>query len=236
MRAMIDEQTRPKISPFEPITRRLGAQFTFQAGWQVAQRFTSTAAELAVARAGVVLADRSALGKILIQGPAAAAALSARWAEPLPTIGNGRHYPEAELYCLRPDRFFARTAPEKTTAVYQMLNDAASQTDDLAAVIEVTHGRAEIALIGPQSATLLSRLCGLDFHPDHFPNLSARQSSVAKTNQLIIRRDLGYLPAYSLIGDRSLAVYLWEAISEAGLDLDLQPAGWEAVEMLQNEG
>ena len=53
----------------------------------------------------------------------------------------------------------------------------------------------------------------------------AKQSSVAKTTQLIIRRDLGEQPAYALIGGRSLAAYLWQTIMEAGQDLDIQPVG-----------
>ncbi|MCP5095608.1 MAG: hypothetical protein GY943_08660, partial [Chloroflexi bacterium] len=62
-----------------------------------------------------------------------------------------------------------------------------------------------------------------------FPNGMAKQSSVAKTTQIIIRRDLGNMPAYALIGGRSLAVYLWQTILEAGQDLGIQPVGLEAL-------
>jgi heterotetrameric sarcosine oxidase gamma subunit len=97
----------------------------------------------------------------------------------------------------------------------------------------MTHGRAELRLIGPASAELLSRLCGLDFHPSAFPNLTARQSSLAKTTQLIIREDIGALPAYSLVGARSLGAYLWLAIMQAGRDLDIGPLGQAALDRVR---
>lgn len=84
-------------------------------------------------------------------------------------------------------------------------------------------------LIGPHSGELLSRLGGLDFHREQFPNLTAKQSSVAKTRQLILRQDLGKHLAFSLVGDRSLATYLWRTIIEAGQDLNIAPIGQSAM-------
>jgi sarcosine oxidase gamma subunit len=77
------------------------------------------------------------------------------------------------------------------------------------------------------SAELLGRLCALDFHPGQFPDSSARQTSVAKTTQLIIRDDLddGRVLSYSVVGARSLGAYLWEAILDSGRDLDIRPLG-----------
>ena len=82
-------------------------------------------------------------------------------------------------------------------------------------VTDVTHGRAQLRLSGARAAELLSRLCALDFHPDHFPDGAARQTSVAKTTQLVIRDDVDGGLSYSLIGARSLGGYLWRTILEA---------------------
>jgi heterotetrameric sarcosine oxidase gamma subunit len=78
----------------------------------------------------------------------------------------------------------------------------------------------------------LSKVCGLDFHPLAFPNGWAKQSSLAKTPQLIIRRDIGELPAFSIIGVRSFAAYVWETIMEAGYELGITPIGQAAVQAL----
>ena len=78
----------------------------------------------------------------------------------------------------------------------------------------------------------------MDLHPKAFPNNSAKQSSVAKTSQLIIRSDrvsasgATTVTAYTLIGARSLAAYLWETVLEAGRDLGIAPIGQAALEQL----
>ena len=105
----------------------------------------------------------------------------------------------------------------------QLLN--AAPTEHLLTVTDRTHGQAMMLLVGPASREVLSRLCSLDLHPSHFPNLSTQTSSVAKTRQIIIRQDVGDLPAFALIGASSLAAYLWETILVAGWDVGLQSVG-----------
>ena len=56
---------------------------------------------------------------------------------------------------------------------------------------------------------------------------------MAKTAQLIIRRDRNELPAYAVIGARSFGTYLWQTILEAGADLGLEPMGQAALNQLR---
>ncbi|MCP4167432.1 MAG: hypothetical protein GY759_16305 [Chloroflexi bacterium] len=126
-------------------------------------------------------------------------------------IGEGAEVEHGMLYRLRKDRHFIHTAP-------------AAEEGAMAAITR---------LIGPQSADLLSRLCGLDFDSYQFPDRNARQSSVAKTRQHILHHDMGDLLAYSLIGARSLGAYLWDTISMAGRELGILPAGAEALAAIE---
>ena len=90
---------------------------------------------------------------------------------------------------------------------------------DMMTVTDVTHGRAQLRLSGPRAAELLSHMCALDCHPDHFPDGTARQTSVAKTTQLAIRDDVDGVLSYALVGARSLGAYLWATIQEAARGL-----------------
>jgi heterotetrameric sarcosine oxidase gamma subunit len=110
------------------------------------------------------------------------------------------------------------------------LAQQAKDSPGLITVTDMTYGQAELWLIGPKSVAVLSRICGLDFHDSHFPNGAAKQASAAKTNQIIIRRDLGEVPAYMLIGPRSLAAYLWNSIMKAGQDLGILPVTTSTLE------
>jgi heterotetrameric sarcosine oxidase gamma subunit len=221
-----------KLTPLYTIAQNLNAQFTEQAGWRVPLNFSDFEAEIAAARDKVALADCSANGKLTIEGQQAATFLQTIWEVSSLEIGKGVVMANGEVYRLRADMFFISTPPGGEAQALQTLAGAAQSFADLITVTDITHGRAELRLVGPASAELLSRLCGLDFHPGMFSNLAAKQGSVAKTAQLIIRRDLGQIPAFSLIGSSSLGAYLWETIMQAGRDLAIAPIGQAALKAL----
>lgn len=235
-----------KQTPLLPTAQAAGAEFTAEAGWQIAAAFGDTEVEVATARHAVALVDCSNNGKILLEGQGATAALHAAWQTPSLAIGEGAALETAgatagatAVFRLRDDLYFISAPPGQGETHLSTLEAAAQQSEQLVTVTDVTHGRSELHVIGPQSAELLSRLCGLDFHPTQFPNGTARQSRIAKTNQIIIRRDLARapgaaspLPAYALVGGRSLAAYLWQTILEAGRDLGIAPIGRAALDLL----
>ena len=217
-----------KISPIHELAKQKHAHFTGWHGWQVVNSYADAAAETAVFSTHTALCDQSHNGKIRIEGQAAGAMLDANEL----AIGTGKAVEYGRIYRLRRDLFFVTTEAGAVADVAGSLTDQAAAGADLITVTDVTQGNAELWLIGPNSAELLSRLCGLDFHDSQFPNGAATQSSVAKTTQLIIRRDLDDVPAYALIGGRSLAAYLWQTIMAAGQDLGIQPIGLAALRPL----
>jgi heterotetrameric sarcosine oxidase gamma subunit len=79
-----------------------------------------------------------------------------------------------------------------------------------------THGQAVIWLAGPAAPQLLSKICGLDFREQAFPNRQVKQTSVAKIKALIVRDDEGDIPAYFLHVTRPMGQYFWETLWDAG--------------------
>ena len=231
-------QSPAKLTPVHDAARELGVSFVEFAGWQVPQVFTKPEEEVTVARKSVALADGSASGKIVVDGLPAEAALQAAWAIPSLATGQGVLLDSKRVFRLRVDQFFIHVEPGTEGAVVETLTEAVDKSGELVTVTDITHGRADLLLVGPQCTELLSRLCSLDFHPSQFPDLCAKQGSVAKTRQLLLRHDLktrdeAPIPSFSVIGDRSLAAYLWQTILQAGQDLDLAPIGQSALERLQ---
>jgi heterotetrameric sarcosine oxidase gamma subunit len=222
-----------KLSPLNAVAERLGAHWLEVAGWRCAEDYGNPAAEVAAMRAGAGLADISQIGKIQIEGKQAAEILAAApgaWPE---AVGDHIQVPAGDLYCLRPDLYFLSVRAGTEADVAGNLATAAAARADLVTVSDVTHGLAGIQLVGPRALDVMTRVCGLDFSPAAFPNQSARQSSVAKTRQLIIRRDHGSWPSYTMFGARSLAAYLWGVLLEAGRPFGLAPVGLEALSTLE---
>ncbi len=220
-----------KLTPLYATALKLGARFVDVAQWHFPEAYSDTQAEIAACRAGCGLADVTPHGKLQIEGAPAAEALRAVYGQAPEAVGAGLSTPDGHLYCLRPDLFYLSTPPGQEAGALARLTAASAGL--LVTVTDMTHALADLRLIGPASANVLSMVCGLDFRDAAFPDMTAKYSSVARTRQLIARRDFGPLPAYTLAGDQSLAAYLWEILMEAGQEVGIKPVGVRALKALE---
>jgi heterotetrameric sarcosine oxidase gamma subunit len=217
-----------KLSPLHATARDLGAGFAKTSGWQIPEVYSTLEAEISAAERGVALADETANGKIRVEGEEAEAVWGPREVE----IGGRVVVDSLHAYRLRSDCFFVSTPPGRDIPARRTLMDRAS--DRFVTVTNLTHAWSEIRVVGSAASTLMSRVCGLDFEGGAFPDGVAKQTSVARTTQLVIRRDAVDLPAYSILGARSLASYLWDIFMEAGTDLQVAPIGLAAIGALES--
>ena len=181
---------------------------------------------------GVIAADLSANGKLLVRGGGAEEILEAAGVGRI-EIGHGIAVEDSMVYRLRQDLYFLSAFPGRSTeaadTLTSMLTRMAVERDVFVTVTDVTHGRSEMWLVGLASRALMSKLCGLDFSERAFPDAHAKQTSFAKTKQLIIRRDAAGQPAFAVIGGRSFASYVWETTLEAGEEFGITPIGADAL-------
>ena len=217
-----------KLSPLHSIAQRLGATFTDQRGWRIPESYATTEAEIVAAQERLALADETSNGKLLLEGDQAESVLRDALDLSSLKINEGHD----GIYRLRNDLFFISTPPGREVRAQKKLTATLKESEQFVTVTEVTHGRAEIRVIGPHSQELLSKVCGLDFHLSAFPNETAKQSSLVKTTQLIIRSDIGELPAFSIIGVQSLGPYVWDTLMEAGREFGVVPIGRAALTTL----
>jgi heterotetrameric sarcosine oxidase gamma subunit len=222
-----------KLSPLNGAAERLGARWLEMAGWRCPEAYGDLEAEIAAIRAGCGLVDVSASGKLQIEGGQARPMLAAALGATPEAIGGYARVEAGDLYCLRPDMYFLLTPPGAESVTRVGLEAAAAGHGSLVTVTDLTHGLGGIALVGPRAVDVLRRVCGLDFDEAAFPNLTASQSSLAKTRQLILRRDRGRLPAYITFGARSLAAYVWGVLLDAGRTVGIAPVGLAALRSVE---
>ena len=228
---MSTSKTPIKLTPLYSIAQRLGATFTDQHGWRIPEVYTASEAEIVAARERIALADETPNGKLLLEGDQAESVLMEAFDLDSLEINEGRD----GIYRLRHDLFYISAPPGKEVSTQKKLTATSAASEQFVTVTDITHGRVEIRVIGSNSQELLSKVCGLDFHPSAFPNETAKQSSLAKTTQLIIRCDIGELPAFSIIGTQSLGIYVWETMMEAGREFGVVPIGRAALAALEDE-
>ncbi len=205
-----------RLSPVTGLAEKAGAQFAERRGWREVVNYSTVEVEAAVAMNGAALADESANGKLLVEGVEAALVLQLACGGEPPPLGFGSPLEGGWAYRLRPDLFFLSLPPSEERPMLAKLEAAAMRSGHFVTTTDITDGRFEFRLIGPEARELLGKLCALDLHPASFPNHCARQTLVAKVTALVFRRDVGDLPAFSLIGARSLGAYFWEVFVHGG--------------------
>ena len=96
-------------------------------------------------------------------------------------------------------------------------------------VIDGTHNRAMFRLTGVGAASVLEKLCSLDWNDHMTPDGAAVSGSVAKVTCDIVRNDRDGTPSYLISCDRSFGQYLFEVILDAGQEFGISTNGGPVV-------
>jgi glycine cleavage system aminomethyltransferase T len=86
---------------------------------------------------------------------------------------------------------------------------------------------ADFVLAGPRSREVLSKLTALDVREQALPNLSCGQSSLAHAHAIVLRQDLGSVPAFHLLVSRDVSESVWESLLHAGEEFHIAPFSLE---------
>ena len=93
-----------------------------------------------------------------------------------------------------------------------------------------------LLLTGAHASSMLAKVCAVDLRPQAFAPDAIAQTNVARLNVIVIRGDIGPVPAFDLITDIASAVYLWDALLDAMAEYDGAPIGLAAIRALLDGG
>ena len=88
---------------------------------------------------------------------------------------------------------------------------------------------------GISAPEMFAKICGVDLRLHKFPLGKIAQTSLAKMSGIVIRADLGRVPAYHLLADIASADYLWPALLDAMKEFDGGPVGLAALRSLEGQ-
>lgn len=102
-------------------------------------------------------------------------------------------------------------------------------------IVDVTSASATLAVMGPRSRGLLSRLTSTDLANDAFPFFTSKEIHVRNAPVLAIRASFVGELGWELYVPSEFAVHVYDAIVAAGADLGLRHAGYQALDSLRIE-
>jgi heterotetrameric sarcosine oxidase gamma subunit len=198
----------PARSPIADAALAAGATLAVRDGWEVVDSFGDPVAEAAACRESVGFADRSEIGKLELQFPAAKAPAFAPGTA-VPTE-NGWHCP------VRPTRHLLLAVDGPKSA--DMERFSAHQPR----VCDVTAAYAAMTIAGPRAREAFAQFCALDLREGSLPVGGFRPGSVARTPGFVLRESP---ERFLLLVGAAYAQYLWETVAAAATNLGGRPVG-----------
>lgn len=212
------------------------------------ERDMAIAREVRAVRENVGLIDVSTLGGLEIRGPEAAAFMERMYTFAYARLPVGRT--RYVLMCdrtgaiiddgvacrLADDHFYVTATTGAVDQVYRQMLWWNAQWRMAVDIANVTAAWAGINIAGPRSRDVLARLGGdMELSAEAFPYLAVRSGTVAGIPARALRVGFVGELGYELHVPAGLAEGLWDALLDAGADLDIRPFGVEAQRVLRLE-
>ncbi len=206
--------------------------------------FERAGREHRAARKAVALFDLSSFTKVEVAGPESLDVVqelctadmnmeSGRVRYTLMLNGRGGIELDGTVTRLGTDRFLVVTpAASQTKTLWALRRRARGRA---AAVFDATSGLATIAVMGPRSRELMTRISPAGWSDEELPYMRAREVEVASGLALVLRTSFVGELGYEIYPSTDVAVHVYDAVVDAGRDLGLVHAGYHALDSLRCE-
>jgi aminomethyltransferase len=233
----------PRRTPLTSVHEQLGATLTDFAGWLMPLRYGSETAEHKAVRTAAGIFDLSHMGEIAVSGPAAAATLDYALTGALSGLQPGRArytmicaadggvVDDLIVYRLGDAEYLIVANAANTAVVAEALTERAAGRD--VTVRDRTDRHALIAVQGPRAAAILTPITSAEL--DTLKYYASDPALLAGRQVLLARTGYTGEDGFEIFAAPEDAVDLWAAISAAGADYGLQPAGLAARDTLRLE-
>jgi sarcosine oxidase subunit alpha len=232
-----------KRSPLNTRHEAAGAQMMWTGQWRRPHSYGDPEGEVRAVHEHLGVIDVSTLGKILVEGPAAAELLERlypnRFADlkvgrvryGVLTTDGGRIFDDGTVARLGDELFYVTTTSTGSEGVAEWFEWWNAVWGYDAEIVNVTGALAAVNLAGPHAREALATLTDTDLSADGFRYLDAREIVVAGVRCLALR--IGFVGelGYELHCASSLAEPLWDALVAAGA----RPFGLEPQRVLRLE-
>jgi dimethylglycine dehydrogenase len=205
--------------------------------------FAEVKTECEITRSGVGILDISSFGKYIVQGVGAEAALNRVLAGRLPAKGRVRLTPMlsqagrlmGDLTAMRLDdqRFMVGGSGYLQNWHGRWFADHMAGPD--VAIINASDSLGGIALVGPRSRELLSRIATVDVSDAALPFMSVREIDLALAPAIVARLSVTGELGYEIYAPVAHVPAIWDALMRAAHGIPTRQIGMYAINSLRLE-
>lgn len=258
-----DTARNQRLSPFHRKTKALGARYGSLMGWERPLWYGKpapagsnpyvrplgaerSAEEHRAAREAVAMFDLSSFAKFMLCGPQALDVAQKIFANNVDVpVGrivytamlNDAAGTESDLTVVRlgDSEFLVVTSAGQATKDYWWIKRKVEDEAAAATVQDVTSSYGVLAVCGPSSRELLSRVSDCGLSNSSFPYMTARRINISHSRVLALRVSYAGELGWELYVPPEMADDVFDSLWSAGADLDLRCAGYNALGSLRAE-
>jgi 4-methylaminobutanoate oxidase (formaldehyde-forming) len=200
--------------------RQSGAEMVDFCGWSLPSSFSASEFEQVRGRVGIC--DWSCLAKFDLKGSGLAATSISR--------------NESRYWHLGRAHYLVTCEPGNRETVEAEIRDLEGAARDLSTTLywtDVTSVMADLVVTGPRSRDVLGKITSAGLSDSALPNGGCVQASLAHVRSIILRSDMGGLPAFHILGGREFGESVWDAIIHAGHEFHIEPFGLKTYQALE---
>lgn len=165
--------------------------------------------------ANLVMKDNSVFSRVGFRGKGVEGFLTER-GYLVPAKPNQSVLNESGLLVLRLSQsefWLIDSTNDNHEAIYEL--EIASQNLSAVYRLYCQHSHACFAIKGENVGLMFAKICGVDLRDETFAVNAIAQTSVARTNAIIVRQIISGEEVFILLADMASSVYLWHAIDDA---------------------
>lgn len=225
----------------------LGAEIMNMGVWKRPLVYTSVSEEYEAVRKRAGLIDVSTLGKLVVKGKDAPQLLDKVYTHWFSNLKPGRiRYgvicddsgtilDDGTVARFAADHFYITTSTGNIDFVEQWMKWWTVGAGWCVHVVNVTSGYAALNLAGPEARRILAKLTDTEISQNAFPYMACREASVAGVPALLLRIGFVGETGWEIHFPAEYGEYLWDALLQAGADVQLRPFGVETQRLLRLE-
>jgi len=225
-----------KHTPLHTWHHRHEASFFNVAGWECVVNYGNVEHEVRTVKDSVGMRDVTPLAKSLIEGQdssdhiQSAFALTQLQSVGTCTIATLRNVAGlVSILRITADRYLVTASSDHQKILYDALIEKV-EAGDCVHVIDMTSAYAAFHLIGPKSIEVLKRCAAAPL--EAMRPRQCLQSPTARVWSLLVREDVGTLPAWLIFVSRDFGEYVWTSILAEGRDFGIGVFGQTAAQLL----
>jgi sarcosine oxidase subunit gamma len=185
----------------------------------------------------LAVVDLSPLPRIGFKGPGTLAAMQARGVVVGSQFNRAYRQPDTSLcLALGPGEVLLLGALRELTNAFAAMEDGWRIEDEDTYPLPRRDSHAWLAFTGDRAPEAFAKICGVDLRFKCFDDLCVAQTSVAKTNAIVVRADIDDAPVYHLLFDCASAAYMLSCVLDAAAEFGGRLSGLRALLALETGG